>query len=150
MYNSTTSSHLCRPETLETPGVGPPHQSFYRYSQRVSSKVWLEATCFCLSDLLHNHQFLLSDLLPITCSPHTHTNGHFSSQASSLPCTHARKYSVVVTFRLSHQHHSREGHSDTLCSYPFSAAAGRQKQRKPTLSSKVRGLMGLPLNFFSR
>lgn len=67
-----------------------------------------------------------------------------------FPRTHARKYSVVVIFRLSHQHHSRECHTDNLCSYPFTAGAGRQKQRMPPPSSKVRALMGLPSHLFSR
>lgn len=134
------------------PEVGLAHQRLYRYSQGVSSKIWLEATCLCLSDLLHDNH-----LLPSRPSSH-----HFCPAPEwrprlpgilfvlLLPLTHATKYSVGVNSGLSHQQHSREGYSGTPCSYPFSAGAGRQKQRTASPSADVRGLMGLPSHHFSR
>ena len=152
MQNSTTSSHLCGPGTWAPPEVGPAHQRLYRYIQGVSSKIWLEATCLCLSDLLHDHHLLSSGPSSHYFCPAPEWRPQLPGIPSALllPLTHATKYSVGVTFRLSHQWHSREGHSDVPCRYPFSAGAGRQKQRTPPPSPKVRGLMGLPSHLFSR
>lgn len=149
MQNGTTSSHLCGPGIWAPPEAKPCSPKVVQMQPR--NLQWDLAGCnlpLPVRPLAWPPLAPFQPFFPLRLpSPWMDTSGPrhpFCLAAPSYSCS-----TVGVTFRLSHQWHSMESHSDAPCSCSFSAGAGRQKQRTTSPSPEVRALTGLPSHLFS-